>query len=135
MGQNYQEQDAAAARVLLVEDEFAIRVMLAEALSEHGFDVTDAPCADDAVALLGDGFALLLTDVQMPGALDGIALAALAREKAPGLPGVVMAGAVRGQRDAMLSKPFTAGDACAAAERMIARFSPPPAAAPQSPHR
>ena len=66
---------------------------LAETLCNAGFDVT-ATCTGDeaAILIMQDGFDLLLTDVTMPGAIDGIGLAEHAREVHPGLPVVFVSG-------------------------------------------
>ena len=81
------------ARILLVEDEPLIREMMAELLEDAGFDVTATCTGEEAVILLAeDSFALLLTDITMPGAIDGIGLAEHAREAHPGLPVVFMSG-------------------------------------------
>jgi len=69
------------ACILLVEDEAEIRAMLAEVLADAGHEVVEADSGDSA-ALLLDGpanFDLLVTDITMPGLLDGIGLAALFR--------------------------------------------------------
>lgn len=81
-------------RVLVVEDEPFLREAVSEALANEGFRVTQAACGDEAAGLIDrpDGFDLLLTDVQMPGALDGIGVAARARARQPGLPIVVATG-------------------------------------------
>ena len=81
-------------RVLVVEDEDFVREVLAEVLASEGFDVTAAACGDEAAGLIDqpDRFDLLLTDVHMPGRLDGLAVATLARAKQPDLPIVVVTG-------------------------------------------
>ena len=81
-------------RVLLVDDEFIIRLALAAALADAGCDVTEAGTADQARPLLDDPdrFDALVTDVQMPGALDGIALAEDFRTRHPHAPVVFMTG-------------------------------------------
>lgn len=82
----------AAIRVLLVEDEFLIRAAVAEALRDEGFNVIEAQDGNQAVALIDgpDGFGFLLTGVQMPGAIDGIQVAAHARQRGPHIPVIVM---------------------------------------------
>lgn len=81
-------------RVLVVEDEPLVRAMIAESLTGEGFDVTEASCGDEAAGLKNfpDGFDLLLTDVHMPGQLDGLGVAAQARDRNPDLPIVVVTG-------------------------------------------
>ena len=81
-------------RVLVVEDEPFVREVLAEVLASEGFQVTEAACGDEAAWLIDrpDPFDLLLTDVHMPGRLDGLAVAARARAKQPDLPIVIVTG-------------------------------------------
>ncbi len=81
------------AKILLVEDEPLIRELMAEMLEDAGFDVTAICTGDEAAILLAeDGYAVLLTDVTMPGVIDGIGLAEHAREIHPGLPVVFVSG-------------------------------------------
>ncbi|MBC7799330.1 MAG: response regulator [Gemmatimonadaceae bacterium] len=77
----------------MVEDEPLVREMIAESLAEEGFVVTEAGCGDEAAGLIDDmEFDLLLTDVHMPGRMDGLDVAAHARRVAPDLPIVVVTG-------------------------------------------
>ncbi len=88
-------------KVLFVEDEALIREITAEVLSYAGFDVTATCTGDEAAILLAeDGFDLLLTDVNMPGQIDGIGLAEHARELHPGLPVVFVSGEADTERRA-----------------------------------
>ena len=84
----------AALRVLLVEDEGLIRLMTTEALQEEGFDVVEARDGDEAIRLLDgpDTFDVLLTDVRMPGEVDGIGVAKHARRRYPAIPILVVSG-------------------------------------------
>ena len=64
--------------VLLVEDEPLVRMTAADELDEAGFQVLEAKNADEALALLeahSDEVQVLFTDVDMPGSMDGMALA------------------------------------------------------------
>ncbi len=89
--------------VLIVEDEFLISEGVAQSLSELGFAVQTATNAADALRhLAADPVDALFTDINLPGGMDGVALARRARELLPHLP-VVYASA----RVAML-----APDAC-----------------------
>lgn len=83
-----------AVHVLLVEDEELVRTLVAEVLRDKGFAVTEACTGDEAAELLAevDGFDAVLTDVRMPGILDGIDLAVRARERHPGVPVLVVSG-------------------------------------------
>jgi two-component system response regulator HydG len=81
---------SSAPRVLVVDDDRAMADMLAEALSERGFDATACGDANDAVKRLGDErFDALVTDLRMPG-LDGLGLLSMARTVAPGCPVIVI---------------------------------------------
>jgi CheY-like chemotaxis protein len=84
------------SRVLLVEDEFLICDLLAEVLSEHGFEVHAVCNAKDALRHLTGGHPcdLLFTDINLPGGVDGAALAQMARELRPNLPVVYASGSV-----------------------------------------
>jgi CheY-like chemotaxis protein len=71
--------------VLLVEDEVLVRMMLAKELRQAGLTVLEAADADEAVDALRHfaGIKCLITDVQMPSSMDGIALARFARSEYP----------------------------------------------------
>lgn len=65
-------------RVLLVEDEASVRRVARGALTRSGYEVTDAANAGEALRIWADRkeeFDLLLTDVMMPGGVDGVELA------------------------------------------------------------
>jgi CheY-like chemotaxis protein len=76
------------ASVLLVEDEHLICEMVAEALAEQGFAVRAVSNAGDALGHLQSGSPvdILFTDINLPGSMDGAALAQRARELQPDLP-------------------------------------------------
>ena len=65
------------ARVLVVEDEPLLRTFNADMLSDAGFEVLEAADATEALHLLEttDDIRVVFTDVEMPGAIDGFALA------------------------------------------------------------
>ncbi len=81
-------------RVLIVEDEFLIRLVLADALSDAGYQVDQASTGDEAAAFAATSpqLALMVTDIHMPGKLDGHALARNLREIYPNLPIVYTSG-------------------------------------------
>jgi CheY-like chemotaxis protein len=76
------------ARVLLVEDEPLISELVCEAFEEQGFEVQAVDNAGDALQRLASGppVDVLFTDVNLPGGMDGAALARRARELRPDLP-------------------------------------------------
>src|ERR1700749_4314083 len=79
--------DGAPIHVLVVEDEFLISEWVSQALSEQGFDVqTVANAADALEHLASDQVDVLFTDINLPGGMDGAALALRARASRPRLP-------------------------------------------------
>lgn len=114
-------------RILIVEDEFLIRLTLAEMLGDEGFEVAEAEDGAQALALLNDGAAidLLLTDVNLPGQLNGWAVADAARRSRPDLPVLFMSGGAQSPPgratspyDAFIQKPYTPSEIAAVAKRM-----------------
>jgi CheY-like chemotaxis protein len=65
------------AIVLIVEDETLVRMAAAEHLRDAGYAVVEAASGDEAQAVLEAGVrvSLIFSDVNMPGAVDGLALA------------------------------------------------------------
>jgi CheY-like chemotaxis protein len=118
------------SRVLIVEDEFLIRLTLAEVLSDEGYTVIEAETADEAVKLLqaGPPIDVLLTDIQLPGQLDGKALVRHVRETQPDLPVIFMTGrpdTMDGRspdsKEVYVAKPYLPSEICAAVRRMLGR--------------
>ncbi|WP_339480370.1 MULTISPECIES: sigma-54-dependent transcriptional regulator [unclassified Pseudomonas] len=104
-----------AIKVLLVEDDRALREALADTLMLAGHDYTDVGSAEEALLAVGrEAFSLVVSDVNMPG-MDGHQLLGLLRARQPQLPVLLMTahGAVERAVDAMrqgaadyLVKPF-----------------------------
>jgi DNA-binding response OmpR family regulator len=124
--------------ILLVEDESLIRLIVAEELTESGFKVCEAESGDEAAALIATtpaGFSLLVTDIHMPGTLDGIELAHLMRTHYPDIPIIYMTGRPGvlnglgrlGSKEALVPKPFAPSDLLATVRRLLAELPPPPA--------
>jgi two-component system, response regulator PdtaR len=86
-----------AVVVLLVEDEPLVRMLGTDVLEDAGFKVIEAENGDAAVTVLEarTDVQVLFTDVDMPGSLDGLALAWLARERWPQVAIVIVSGKVR----------------------------------------
>ena len=110
---------ALALRVLLVEDNPEIATGIAEARRSLGCSVEHAASGDLAATILdrrGGDFDLLLSDVLMPGALDGIALARRTQASHPWLRIMLMTGYAERLDEAealrlpVLSKPFNISD-------------------------
>ena len=81
-------------RVLLVEDESAVRELLSSALERNGFDVVAAGSAEEALALASPVFRILLSDISLPG-MSGVQLAKQLRRTLPGLRVLLMSGYAR----------------------------------------
>ncbi|MGD9769199.1 MAG: response regulator [Pseudolabrys sp.] len=106
------------ARILIAEDEEAIRQLVARALKQDGHDVMTARDGAEALNVLAQergAFELLLTDIRMP-VMDGIALALAATRDHPALTIVLMTGYADQRERAndldavihdVVSKPFT----------------------------
>ncbi len=116
--------------ILLIEDEWLIRTMVAEELVEGGFAVREAEDSDQASALIAEDpavFSLLVTDIHMPGRLDGIGVARLLRERRPDLPVIYTTGrpdvlnALQplGANEVLLQKPFELSSLLAAVRRLL----------------
>lgn len=71
--------------ILVVDDEERLREMVGEVLGDAGYSVRLAPGADEAIARIeSEGpFDLVVTDVRMPGSMDGMGLARWVRANAP----------------------------------------------------
>lgn len=84
------------ATVLVVEDEGLIRDLVAEDLQEAGFTVVVAKNADHAIAILEvrRDIHLLFTDIDMPGSMDGLKLAAAVRDRWPPVHIIITTGKV-----------------------------------------
>jgi excisionase family DNA binding protein len=79
-------------RILVVDDEAAIRELLAKTLALAEYDVDVAPEGRTAVERLrGSSYDLLITDLRMPG-VDGLAVIREARRFRPDLPVVIITG-------------------------------------------
>jgi CheY-like chemotaxis protein len=81
--------------VVVVEDEAMIRLVLAESLSEVGFDVIEAVHAQDAIRILhteAPRVHALFTDVHMPGEMNGVGLAHHTRSNWPWISLLVTSG-------------------------------------------
>jgi two-component system, response regulator PdtaR len=71
--------------ILVVEDDPLLRMLAVEIVEEAGFTAIEAADADEAVALLESrtDIALLFTDINMPGSMDGLKLAHAVRDRWP----------------------------------------------------
>lgn len=85
------------AVVLVVEDEPFVRLDAADALAGAGFRVIEAANADEAIEILEKrhDIRVVVTDIQMPGSMDGLKLAATIHDRWPPIALIVTSGRVR----------------------------------------
>ena len=114
-------------RILLAEDDDAMRAYLSRALEHAGYEVYSVDRGTTALPLLEDGeFDLLLSDIVMPE-MDGIELAQRCAEVSPNTQVMFITGfaavSLKATRDAprakVLSKPFHLRDLVLEIERMF----------------
>lgn len=106
---------AAVQRVLLVEDELLIRALVADFLRDEGFEVVEAVNGLEAIELLlaKAEIDLVLTDVRMPGPVDGLGVLQFVKRALPQTPVLVMSGHLDGSdalaagADGFLTKPLS----------------------------
>jgi CheY-like chemotaxis protein len=113
--------------ILIVEDEELLRLHAADLLEEHGFRVVEARNADAALKVLEsrDDVRLLFTDIQMPGALDGLDLAREVHQRWPHVLLVITSGQKKlteaeiPDHGRLVAKPYRAADLLGQVDEMI----------------
>jgi DNA-binding response OmpR family regulator len=120
--------------ILIIEDDHEIQAIVEEALTDGGFEAAIAGSGEEAVALLkSDGvkYRALVTDINLPGKLDGWEIARLAREINPNFPIVYMTGAAAHDWPSMgvpnsilLNKPFAPAQLVTAVSQLLNTGSP-----------
>jgi CheY-like chemotaxis protein len=82
--------------VLIVEDEFLLRMNAVDMIAAAGFEVVEAENADQAIEILEARFdiTVVFTDIQMPGSMDGLKLARAVRGRWPPIKIVATSGRV-----------------------------------------
>ena len=80
--------------VLIVEDEFLLRLDATEMVRPAGFEVVEAANADQAIEILEarPDITVVFTDIQMPGSMDGLRLARAVRGRWPPIKIVATSG-------------------------------------------
>jgi CheY-like chemotaxis protein len=100
------------SKILVVEDEVLIRMMIADALRYAGCAVVEAASADEAVDVLRTtaDVGLVFSDMRMPGYMDGVALAQLVRSQYPAVKVVLSSGQLSAgdwaEHDGFFRKPY-----------------------------
>jgi CheY-like chemotaxis protein len=113
--------------VLVVDDEPCVRMLSADVLEDAGFGVLEACNAEEALRVLDtrSDVRVVFTDIEMPGSLDGLALARRIHERWPRIGVVVTSG--RGtvdhpsMPDRFIPKPYSPGVLVRQIEAVFAR--------------
>lgn len=104
--------------VLVVEDEPILRLHAVDIVEDAGFEVLEASNADEAIEFLnarGD-VRVVFTDIDMPGSMDGIRLAAAIRDRWPPIELILTSGHVKlgdsdiPERGLFFSNPYRTAD-------------------------
>jgi CheY-like chemotaxis protein len=83
--------------VLIVEDEMLLRMRAVDMVEDAGYTPVEAVDADEAVAILESrsDIALVFTDIQMPGSMDGLKLAHAVHERWPPIKIILVSGQLK----------------------------------------
>ena len=120
--------------VLVVEDNPEVAEVTVSMLEQLGYQAHAAGDADTALERIGkQDFDLVISDIVMAGAMDGIALARAIRERKPNLPVLLVTGYSQSLAEAnveftVVRKPFELAQLSRAVSRMIAAANQPPSA-------
>ena len=115
------------AVILIVEDEMMLRMRAVDMVEDAGFTPIEALDAAEAVAILESrsDIALICTDIQMPGGMDGLGLAHAVHERWPSIKIIVVSGQLRlpdidlPPCSRFFGKPLNAGEVIAEMRGMI----------------
>jgi PAS domain S-box-containing protein len=134
-----QDQTAAArlerGRALLVEDNPDVAEVTAQMIEQLGYVVETVESADAALKAVErdvDGIEVVVSDIVMTGAIDGIALARALRQRTPDLPVILVTGysnsaAAAEAEFTVLRKPYQLADLSRAMAKAITESRSPPA--------
>jgi two-component system, response regulator PdtaR len=83
--------------VLIVEDDFLLRMDAVDIVRNAGFEAIEAANADEAIAIIeaDPSIHVVFTDVQMPGTMDGLKLARFIKDRWPPIKIVATSGRVK----------------------------------------
>jgi len=122
------KQDLENPSILVVDDEVLIRMDTMYVLEDAGYCVVEAANSDEAVTMLErcPGITTVLTDINMPGSMDGLQLSRLIRDRWPVIGLVVTSGrflAKAAQRPSgvrFIAKPYTPSEIVSALQSCAA---------------
>jgi len=91
------DHSSIPAVVLVVEDEMLLRMRAVDMVEDAGYTSVEAVDADAAFAILESrsDIALLFTDIQMPGSMDGLKLAHAVHERWPPIKIILVSGQLK----------------------------------------
>jgi DNA-binding response OmpR family regulator len=122
--------------IFVIEDEYVIQGMVADALTEAGFETNIFSSGEEALTLYRGGLKnckALVTDVGLKGGVTGWDVAAQMRKTDPGLPVVYMSGAHAEDwaskgvpNSVMLAKPFAPAQLVTAVSQLLNSVPPTP---------
>lgn len=115
------------AVVLIVENEMMLRMRAVDMVEDAGYTPVEAVGADEAIAILESrsDIALMCTDIQMPGSMDGLGLAQTVHKRWPSIKIIVVSGQLNPPRTDLpacsrfFAKPLEAGQMIAEMHSMI----------------
>jgi CheY-like chemotaxis protein len=115
------------AVILIVEDDFLIRMGAVDMVQAAGFNVVEAGNADEAILILEDRFdiTVVFTDIQMPGSMDGLKLAEAVRGRWPPIKIMATSGRIKVRADDLpegscfLSKPYSGQEVARTLNKLI----------------
>ena len=117
------------AVALVVEDEMLVRMVLVDTLMDDGFEVIEAVNGDEALLALSrrPDVSLIISDIEMPGTLNGFALARRVAEQRPEIRIILVSGRAAPQAGDLpegaefMPKPFYPEAVLQAANKIIGR--------------
>lgn len=120
--------DVGKAVVLIVEDEPLLRMNVIDLVEEAGFEAIDVANATQALQVLESrsDIRIILSDIDMPPGIDGMALVALVRDRWPPIAIILVSGQIASpdvripHGGLFFSKPYRSTDLIAALHRMAA---------------
>jgi CheY-like chemotaxis protein len=121
--------------ILVVEDDPLIQILVEEQLTDGGFELAIATSGEEAVTLLKGGhtnYRALITDINLPGKMDGWEVGKQAREIDQAFPVIYMTGAAADQwashgvpNSILLTKPFALAQLVTAISQLLNSAQPP----------
>ena len=113
--------------VLVVEDDYLLRIVAVSFLEDAGFETLEARSADEAITLLEDrkDIRMVFTDIDMPGSMDGLRLAHVIRNRWPPIELLIASGHIRPREEELpaggtfLKKPYDGQELVGAVKSLV----------------